>query len=183
MNTAREAWLDESVRTEIGLYQVAIVVAEPAVGLATASDMDADNSTGRAVHWHVEDDKTRSELVLRLGLAPVQLVQLRCWFSGSRRQESARRRLLSRLPLVLPSGTSALTLDARQTAQDASDRRVLASVRLGQVCHYTHARSREVRPLLLPDIACGAASADAATGTTYSSALSGILTIAEEHEL
>lgn len=171
------AYVDESVHDDHGLYVIAAVLADPALAPTAASALRAVVPGGEAPHWHVENQPVRAALVAAVVSLDVEARIYGCRYETSRRAEAARARALGWfLADVDPTSLGEIVLDRRQSSQNRRDQLFLDSVlpRRRRVT-YRHAASASEPLLWAADIVVGAACATWFRGADHLRALDPVL--------
>lgn len=88
------AYVDESVHDDHGLYVIAAVLASPTLRPLAEVTLRAALPADRVPHWHIEDQPTREKLAAAVATLDVDARVYGCRFQTSRRAEAARARAL-----------------------------------------------------------------------------------------
>lgn len=180
------AYVDESIRTDDGVY----VLAAVALHAADADDVrDAvralEPRPGRRFHWRDRLPDARRSAADVVADLPVLAVAVVGAPVNARRQERARRQCLEALLFELAAaGVDEVWLESRNPASDRRDLDVITVYRsrgvLPPTLHVGHARPGEEPLLWAADIVAGAISAAERRDSTYRESISGALT---EHRI
>lgn len=167
---APRAYIDESVRTEAGLYLFGAVCVEPPDEVPIRQVLLAALPRGRRrFHWR-HDSRLHRLAILRL-LIDVPATSIVLFQAGitPRKAERHRQHLLWNLATALDRsfGVSDLVFESREATQNARDAQTLQSISRAGVAgpsfRYTFARPLDEPLLWLPDTiagACGMSIAD-----------------------
>jgi hypothetical protein len=176
----RNAYVDESIHDNHGLYAIAAILAPPTVAAVAESTLRAALPADRVPHWHVEDHPTREKLTAAVATLDVDARVYGCRFETSRRAEAARARALTWFLTDIDAPLTEIVLDRRQFSQNRKDQLVLDSLlprRRRTV--YRHAPSGAEPLLWVADIVAGAACATWLRGADHLKALSAVLSHCE----
>lgn len=173
------AYVDESIHDDHGLYVIAAILATPSTGTRIATDLQAVLPMDRLPHWHIEDNATRAKLVGVTASLDVEARVYGCRFREPRRKEAARARALGWFLVDLDLHLDELVLDRRQDSQNRKDQRLFAALLPGSRTTYRHATSAAEPLLWVADIVAGAVCASWLRGADHLNTLSPVLKVCE----
>ena len=154
------AYIDESVHDDHGLYVIAAVLARPELRSSVADALRGTLPMDRRPHWHIEDDATRAKLAAVVGTLDIDARAYGCRFETSRRTEAARARAIGWFLVDLDVPLDELVLDRRERSQDRKDKRLLANVLpKRRPITYRHATTAAEPLLWVADVVAGAVAA------------------------
>lgn len=180
------AYVDESIRTDDGVYVLAAVLVESSDAEAVRDAVHAlEPRPGRRFHWRDKEAFERRDAAAVIARLPVLLDVVVGSPVNARRQERARRQCLETLLFELASaGVEEVWLETRNQVSDRRDLDVIGGFRsqgaLPAAVRVGHAHPGEEPLLWAADIVAGAISAAEGRETTYRRLMSGILT---EHRI
>ncbi len=174
------AYVDESVHDDHGLYVIAAVLASPVLRPTAESTLRAALPADRLPHWHAEDQPTRAKLAAAVGALEIDARVYGCRFETSRRAEAARARALGWFLVDVDVPLGEIVLDRRQQKQNRKDKRVL-DTRLSSLGRfpYRHVPMSSEPLLWVADVVVGAACTTWLRGSDHLAPLRGVLTHCE----
>ncbi|GAA1276621.1 hypothetical protein GCM10009677_32990 [Sphaerisporangium rubeum] len=141
-------FIDESVHTDVCLYVVGLVLADPGVTEEVRKLLCAVIPTARPPHWSKEDKQTRAALIREVAALPISARVYGCRYERPKRKEAARSRALTWLVQELPRSVRCLVLAEREASQDRHDRRVLGGL-AGRAPAFTYSHAPIAKEPLL----------------------------------
>ncbi|MBB5789303.1 DUF3800 domain-containing protein [Jiangella mangrovi] len=176
------AYVDESIRTDDGVYVLAAVALDAADDESVRDAMRTlEPRPGRRFHWRDRLPDARSAAAGVIAGLPVLAVAVIGSPVDPRRQERARRQCLEVLLFELGSaGVQAVRLESRNSVADRRDSEVIARFRsrglVPAALPVHHVRAGEEPLLWAADIVAGAISAAEGREPAYRELISGALT-------
>ena len=174
------AYIDESVHDDHGLYVIAAVLASPATSRVVEATFRAVVPADRLPHWHVEDEPTREKPATAVAGLGIDAKIYGCRYVTSRRAEAARARAVGWFLSDVDAPVREIVLGERQRKQDAKERRVLRGLLgPGDRTTYRHAPVSSEPLLWVADVVVGAACATWLRGADHLATLRPVLSHCE----
>lgn len=178
-----QAWVDESVHNDHGLYVLAAAVADPSVCEGHRNLLRTHvRSPRHRLHWVSEERKDRARLIESLAALDLAYVVTIAGPLSRKKTERARRKCFERLLLELGHiGVTTVWVESRGPALDQRDKTMTAAMRsagmpLGEL-RIEFSKPLEEPMLWIPDAVAGAvAAAKKGTDVTYREAPGSTLT-------
>jgi hypothetical protein len=176
------AYVDESIRTDDGVYVLAAVALDAADGASVRDAVRAlEPRPGRRFHWRDKESFERTEAAALLAELPIVPIVAIGAPVDPRRQERARRQCLAALLFELAvAGVTEVWLETRNPVADRRDLDVIGGFRVRGVIptalRIGHARPAKEPLLWAADMVAGAISAAEGHEVAYRKLIGGILT-------
>ncbi|PZF82643.1 hypothetical protein [Jiangella anatolica] len=180
------AYVDESIRTDDGVYVLAAVALERVDAAAVRAAVRAlEPRPGRRFHWRDKEPYERRDAASLLADLPVLPIVTIGAPVDPRRQERGRRHCMAALLFELAeAGVEEVWLESRNPTADRRDLHVIGGFRTRRIVpgglRIGHARPGDEPLLWAADIVAGAASAGAGGDAAYRELIGAKLT---EHQV